>query len=115
MIEVVAYQRSWIEALRNGREEQRDTPSSLLRKLQAKGSKIHTAVAVHLWRKGVIIGPEDRADIRRLGEIYGAKILVEKVNTIYAAVERLRTIPRNLAHKLPYPITPRRASWEGLG
>ena len=115
MIEVVAYQRSWIEALRNGMEEQRDTPSSLLRKLQAKGSKIHTAVAVHLWRKGVIIGPEDRADIRRLGEIYGAKILVEKVNTIYAAVERLRSIHRNLAHKLRYLIPRAGVSWRGLG
>lgn len=115
MIEVVAYQRSWVEALRNGMEERGDTPSTLLRKLQAKGSKIQTAVAVHLWRKGVIIGPEDKGDIRRLGEIYGTTLLVEKVDKIYAAVERLRSIHRNLAHKLRFLIPHAGVSWKALG
>jgi len=115
MVEVVAYQRSWVEALREGMDEHSDTPSTLLRKLQAKGSKIQTPVAVHLWRKGVIIGPEDKGDIRRLGEIYGKRLLVEKVDKIYAAVQRLRSIHRNLAQKLRYLIPRAGVSWKALG
>jgi len=115
MIEVVAFQRSWVEALRRGMEDQKDTPSTLLRKLQSKGSQIQTAVAIHLWRKGVIIGPEDKADIRRLGEVYQNRLLIGNVDKIYVAVERLRSIHRKLAQKLRYLAPRAGVTWQTLG
>lgn len=114
MIEVIALQRSWIEALRKGMEENGDTSQSLLSKMQQSGSSIRTPVAIYLWHRGAVIGPRDKTDIVRLGRIYSNDFLVDGVNRIFAAVERLRRIHRSLARRLRYLIPRAGISWKRL-
>lgn len=115
MIKVVTHQSYWIHVLRRGMEEKGDTPATLLRKLQQKGSGIQTSVAVHLWRKGVVIGPSDKQDIRRIAEIYEDQPLKDDVDKVFASVERLRFLHRSLARKLKYLIPQAGIKTEMLG
>ncbi|MFQ5905530.1 MAG: DrmE family protein [bacterium] len=115
MVEVISYQRSWVDVLCDGMERKGDTSTTLLRKLQRKGSSIQTPVAIHLWRLGVIIGPRDKQDLKRIGEIYEDDFLVDKVERIYRAVERLRSIHRKLAQRLRHLIPRAGVGWKNLG
>jgi hypothetical protein len=102
MFETVALQRMWIETLLKGMEREGDTPTTLLKKIQQRGSKIQTSVAVHFWRKGEVIGPQDKEDIRIIGEIYDEKSLLSNLDKVWTAIKRLRSIHRQLAYNLRY-------------
>jgi hypothetical protein len=105
MIEVVLYQKYWIESLRKNMLLNNDNFASLFKKLKEKGSRIETQTAVYFWVAGDVVGPskKNKDNIKFLGEIYGDKYLVENYEKIYNSIDRLRRIhiklKRNL-HKL---------------
>jgi hypothetical protein len=111
---VVVYQRAWIEALRKGMDRFGDSPKTLLQKMIANGSEISTPLTIHLWRMGLILGPQDREDIKRLGLIYNDEMLVTHTNEIYNAVQRVRRIHRQLARRLRHLIKRTGISWKLL-
>ena len=112
MFETVVLRRMWIEALLKGMEQKGDTPTTLLRKIQQRGSKIGTSVAIHFWRSGEIIGPQDKEDIRLIGEVYDDKVLLTNLDRVWKAVQRLRTIHRQLAYNLRYLLPEYGMAWK---
>jgi len=83
-----------------------------LRKIQQRGSKIGTSVAIHFWRSGEIIGPQDKEDIRLIGEVYDDKVLLTNLDRVWKAVQRLRTIHRQLAYNLRYLLPEYGMAWK---
>jgi hypothetical protein len=104
MMEVVIYQRAWIEALDRGMERTGDTHSMVLEKLQKEGSQIKTDISVHQWRSGLVLGPRSKEDVERLGRIYGSAILQKSSGKVYRAIETTRRIHVSLARNLRYLI-----------
>lgn len=104
MIEITAYRGLWVDALRKGMQEQGDDIYGVAEKLNSKGADI-TWAAVYFWVRGDIIGPADKNNIKRIGEIYDKPILIEKLEKIFAAVQRLRHIHGSLKRKLKH-LTP---------
>jgi hypothetical protein len=104
MFETVVMQRAWIDGLRRGIEKTGDTNETLLRKIQQKGSKIKSAEAIYWWRKGEVIGPQDKDDIGIIGEVYEDDFLQRNTDKIWKAVQKLRSIHRQLASNLRYLI-----------
>lgn len=102
MRDKVVLQRLWVRNLREGMEKNNDTPESLLRKIRAIGSSIGTPMAVQFWRSGSVIGPSDKNDIARIGRVYGFNCLIDNLNEIYEAIERIRSIHRRLAHRIRF-------------
>lgn len=101
MIEVIAYQKSWIHYLQRGVKETGDYPAVILHKLKLLGAKSpKTSLAVSHWVNGRVIGPRDKNNIKLIGEIYKQPFLIENVDKIYAAVQRLRGIHHSLSRKL---------------
>lgn len=101
MIEVITYQKSWIHYLQRGIKETGDNPASILNKLKLKGAKSPTTpLAVSNWVNGGVIGPRDKNNIKLIGEIYNQPFLIENLDKIYAAVQRLRGIHVSLSKKL---------------
>lgn len=109
MTTVIFYQKYWIKCLRDGVFEQKDTPNTLLEKLQERGAKSpETPTAVYLWLKEAVLGPQDPENIRRIGEIYNKELLIRDWKLVAAAIKRLRGIHRGLARKL-YHLIPEAA------
>ncbi len=101
MIEVIAYQKSWIHFLQRGVKETGDFPALILQKLKLKGAESpKTPEAVSYWVSGRVIGPRDKNNIKLIGEIYNKPFLIENVDKIYATVRRLRRIHHSLSRKL---------------
>lgn len=101
MIEVIAYQKSWIHYLQRGVKETGDYPAVILHKLKLLGAKSpSTSLAVSHWVNGRVIGPRDKNNIKLIGEMYKQPFLIENVDKIYAAVQRLRSIHHSLSRKL---------------
>jgi hypothetical protein len=96
--------KSWVYYLRKGMKKSGDDVDSLLSKLIEKGSKITTDSTVYFWGKGYVIGPRNPEDIKRIGEIYNFKFLIENYKEIYAAVRRLRGIHHSLLRRLSSAI-----------
>jgi hypothetical protein len=105
MTEVVFYQKLWILLLRQGVVESGDKPMDVVRKLHERGAKSpKTPMAVHFWIKGKVIGPNENENVRRIGEIYGQKMLIDNYSEIVAAIQRLRGIHQSLSRKLRWLI-----------
>lgn len=101
MIQVVVYQKAWSYYLRQALEESGDHFNEVIEKLTAHGAKEpKTPAAVYQWINGVIIGPSDLDNIRRIGEIYNKPFLIDHFKEIANAVRRLRSIHRSLAKRL---------------
>ncbi len=102
MIEVVIYQKYWVESLRKNMLSKKDTPTSLFKKLNDKGSQVKTSAAVYFWAEGVTIGPSkrNRDNIKFIGEIYEDKFLIDNYEKIYNSIDRLRRIHIRLKRNL---------------
>jgi len=67
--------------------------------MRARGCGVQTQT-VRLWVVGVTIGPDDREDIRRLGEVLSDDLLVERYPDIYHAIRELRGAHIRLGRRL---------------
>ncbi len=76
------------------------TLEGLLRAIQGKGSQMMSIAGVRLWLTGGTLAPQDPADIRRLGEVFGRPFVVANYQRIANAASRLRGLHRGLAHRL---------------
>lgn len=76
------------------------TYQAFLDALQAHGSKIISIAAVRGWVTGSTIGPKDREDVRRVGEIVGNATVATKYPSICDAVTRMRGIRVKLGRRL---------------
>lgn len=96
--------KSWVYYLRKGMKSQDDNIDSLLSKLVERGTKITSGGTVYFWEKGYVIGPRNPEDIKRIGEIYNSKFLIQNYKEIYAAIRRLRGIHQSLLRRLSKAI-----------
>jgi hypothetical protein len=92
--------RKWIKTLREGMAKANDTPTTLLRKLRNLGSSITTPVAVYFWRRGLIIGPKDFEDIRRIATIYRSSELEEDLSGVTNAIIDFRHLKRQILYSV---------------
>lgn len=67
--------------------------------MRAHGCGVQTQT-VRLWVVGVTIGPDDREDIRRLGEVLGDDLLIGRYPDIYDAIRELRGAHVRLGRRL---------------
>ncbi len=101
MMKVVVYQKAWSFYLKQALEESQDSFLDVIEKLHNRGAgEPNTAMSIYQWMSGVILGPGDLENIRRIGEIYDKPFLVNNYKEIIGAILRLRTIHRSLAKRL---------------
>jgi hypothetical protein len=67
--------------------------------MRARGCGVQTQT-VRLWVVGVTIGPDDREDVRRLGEVLGDDLLVQRYADIHDAIRTLRGAHVRLGQRL---------------
>ena len=97
--EVVAdFVQAWRNALRSG-YQQFGTYVQFRDELERRGTTV-TRQAIRNWVTGKSIGPQDRADVRRVGEVVGDGILVRKHTLICNAITKLRGIHVKLGVRL---------------
>ncbi len=92
--------RKWIRALRQGMAESGDTPRNMLQKLGERGSHITTSTTIYFWRNGLVVGPHDFEDIRRIAQIYSKPELEENFNGITKAIREFRHLRIVVLHSL---------------
>ncbi len=92
--------RKWIRALRQGMAESGDTPRKMLLKLGARGSSIRTSTAIYFWRNGLVVGPHDFEDIKRIAQIYSKPELEENFEGITRAIREFRHLRIEVLHSL---------------
>lgn len=98
---IVYYHDAWREAIENGLEEigyTREMLSSDLFDLDLG----RTPQEITLWIHGKVIGPNSREIIRVIGLILGSELLENRYEKIWAAMNFLRGIKRQLTPKLLY-------------
>jgi len=100
MKRIITLVRSWVHVLQRGMKVSEDTPDDLLRKLQENGSKIKTEMTINWWAKTLRIGPRDKQDIKRIGDIYRDEFLSANYIAVNVAITRLRGIHVSLGRKL---------------
>lgn len=76
------------------------TYNALLGALQAHGSDITTIAAIRGWVTGKTIGPGDREDVRRVGEVVGNVAVATKHDRICDAITRMRGMRSKLSRRL---------------
>lgn len=74
--------------------------STVLKELQAKGSRIKTETAIRFWLLGYVMCPEDSKDLQRIAEILDMPFVKQYYSHIDKAARRLRGIHISLARKL---------------
>jgi hypothetical protein len=92
--------RKWIRALRQGMTESGDTPRKMLLKLGERGSNIKTTTTIYFWRNGLVVGPHDFDDIKRIAQIYSKPELVENFEGITKAIREFRHLRIEVLHSL---------------
>jgi len=102
MVDVVTYQRSWIETLHRGMKEHNHSIKDVFDLLKEHGSNIETQVAVYFWASGEVLGPnrKNKENIKFIGEIYQDPFLIQNFEKIYKSIERLRKIHIRLKRNL---------------
>lgn len=90
----------WVNELRRGMKVNGDNEASLLKKLQATGSKIKNEITISYWREGYVIGPRDPKNILRLAEIYSSEALTKNFHGIRHAVKNLRGLRRSILRRV---------------
>jgi len=76
------------------------TYKAFLHALQDKGSDITSIAAIRGWVTGKTIGPGDREDVRRVGEVVGNVAVATKHDRICNAITRTRGIRSKLSRRL---------------
>ncbi|MHB8148297.1 MAG: DISARM anti-phage system protein DrmE domain-containing protein [Vulcanimicrobiaceae bacterium] len=76
------------------------TYNALLGALQGRGSAITSVAAIRGWVTGKTIGPGDREDVRRVGEVVGNVAVATKHDRICEAITRMRGIRSKLSRRL---------------
>jgi hypothetical protein len=108
--------RKWIRALRQGMAESGDTPRRMLLKLMQRGSRIRSTTAIYFWRNGLVVGPHDFEDIRRIAQIYSKPELEENFDGITRAIREFRHLRIEVLHSLKHSlILGEKSSLEKLG
>ncbi|RIK76514.1 hypothetical protein DCC62_11320 [candidate division KSB1 bacterium] len=72
----------------------------LLSKMQKKGSKLETTIAIKYWLSGEVMCPLDTDDLQRVADLLGMTFTKQYHKQIANAASRLRGIHRGLARKL---------------
>ena len=101
MQETITYQRQWNERLCEDVVDARDSAAKVLKKLKEHGAlSPNNYIAIYTWMNGMVLGPRDDENIRRIGEIYDDEYLLDHWKNIARALKRLRTMHRSFAKKL---------------
>ncbi len=88
----------WRDALRRGRRRF-GTYSAFADALHAVGTGVQTQT-VRLWVVGEIIGPSDRLDVRRVGEVLDDAPLRDHHATVYQGIDAFRGAHAQLMHRV---------------
>jgi hypothetical protein len=72
----------------------------LVGELQARGSRITSALAVRFWIAGQTLAPLDPADIRRVAEVLSMEFTLRRHREIAAAAARLRGLHRGISNRI---------------
>jgi hypothetical protein len=116
---VVEKARLWRSRLIRQAYGARHRPGDILSRIRALGSKIETDAAVRNWLDQTVIGPADAEDIRRIGTAYNDELLIQNVQDIHNAVDKLRGIHRSIMRALRRVIVSggvkADSRWEDLG
>lgn len=93
---------SWVVALRKGMSEKGDGPNEFMVRLQHAQQLAGTKVVknVKYWARGVTIGPQDKNNIRLIGNIYEQPFLVANCEEIAEAASRLRGLHHQILRRL---------------
>ncbi|MFW6383603.1 MAG: DrmE family protein [Nanoarchaeota archaeon] len=83
---------AWQRVLKDGMKKNNYNCRNVLELMKNKGSKISTPAAVYFWKMGWVIGPTDKKDILRIGEIFNEPTLIQNYQEIHAAARRVRGI-----------------------
>ena len=94
------YVASWQEELKTGMDRLGLGQAEVLRRIQALGSKRCTTAVIGQWASGVVFGPLDPEDVRRIGEAVQSRWLCENWQRVGAALLMLRSGHRTLGHRI---------------
>lgn len=72
----------------------------LLRRMQARESKLVSSLTLTYWIKGSVLCPLDPEDLRRVGEILNMRFVQQHYKSISRAASRLRGLHRGLSNRL---------------
>ncbi len=92
--------KKWYRAFREGLSSSGDSPRVALKKLQEAGSNIKTTSGLYFWRIGLVIGPRDFEDIKRIGKIYDKPELQESYMPIVKAITDFRRLRFSILREL---------------
>jgi len=98
LVRPVAWVARWRTALLRARTRF-GTYEALGCAMRARGCGVQTQT-VRLWVVGVTIGPDDREDVRRLGEVLGDDLLIQRYADIHDAIRELRGAHVRLGRRL---------------
>lgn len=91
--ELAAKYRLWSDATGRSLDD-------LLGELQARGSRITSALAVRFWVAGQTLAPLDPADVRRVAEVLSMEFTLRRHREIAAAAARLRGLHRGISNRI---------------
>jgi len=90
------YSSSWRETLIAGMKKENDNDYTLLEKLKQLGCKRESEQTIHAWRDGLVMGPQDYEDIKRIADAYLDKGLKENAENVIISIKRLKTLRREI-------------------
>jgi hypothetical protein len=90
------YSSRWRESLINGMEGEKDNETTLLQKLRQMDCKRESEFTIKGWRDGLVIGPRDYQDIKRISKVYKDKDLEENFENVVTSIKRLKSLRREI-------------------